>query len=94
MHIGRICDNIRLDRGFGIIPLDCRGRFHEYLWVSRIRYSMVYMEYAKIGKESDMLLMIILILLVGLMVGSIESNLREAFNDPEWIDIKDWEYRL
>lgn len=41
---------------------------------------MAYMEYAKIEKESDMLLMIILILLIGLMAGSIESNLREAFS--------------
>ena len=93
MHIGRICDNVRLDRGFGIIPLDCRGRLHEYLWVSRIRYSMAYMEYFKIEKESDMLLMIILILLVGLMAGSIESNLMEVFSDPEWMDIKEWEER-
>lgn len=52
---------------------------------------MAYMEYSKIEKESDMLLMIILILLVGLMAGSIESNLTEAFNDPEWMNIKEEE---
>ena len=50
---------------------------------------MVYMGYAKIGKESDMLLMIILILLVGLMVGSIESSLREAFSNPDWLTLED-----
>ena len=55
---------------------------------------MDYMEYAKIEKESDMLLMIILILLSGLMAGSIESDLMKAFKDPEWMDIKEWEYRL
>ena len=55
---------------------------------------MGYMEYSKIEKESDMLLMIILILLVGLMAGSIDSNLTKAFNDPEWMDISEWEYSL
>lgn len=49
---------------------------------------MAYMEYSKIEKESDMLLMIILILLAGLMAGSIESNLTKAFDDPEWMNNK------
>jgi len=38
-----------------------------------------------------MIVLIVLILLAGLVAGSIESNLREAFNDPNWIDIKEWE---
>lgn len=38
-----------------------------------------------------MIAAIILILLAGLMAGSIESNLQEAFNDANWIDIKEWE---
>ena len=94
MHVGRICDNVRLDRGFGIIPLDCRGRPHEYLWVSWIRYGVDHMEYSKIKKEGNMLLTIIVMLFAGLFMGSIESNLTEAFNDPEWMDIKEWEHRL
>lgn len=36
--------------------------------------------------RSDMVVTIILILLVGLMAGSIESNLRELFSDPNWMD--------
>lgn len=36
-----------------------------------------------------MILTIILILLVGLFAGSIESNLTNAFNDPEWMNIKE-----
>lgn len=38
-----------------------------------------------------MILTVILILLALLYVGSIESNLREAFSDPEWIDVSEWE---
>ena len=45
---------------------------------------MAYMEYSKIEKESDMLLMIILILLACLFAGSIESNLSEAFSG-DWM---------
>lgn len=45
---------------------------------------MAYMEYSKIEKES----MIILLLLAGLMAGSIESNLTKAFDDPEWMNNK------
>ena len=41
-----------------------------------------------------MIAAIILILLAGLMAGSIESNLMEVFSDPEWIDVSEWEYRL
>ena len=39
----------------------------------------------------DMMLTAILILLAWLMVGSLESNLTETFNSPEWMDIKEWE---
>ena len=41
-----------------------------------------------------MMATIIVILLVLLYAGSIESNLREAFSDPEWIDVSEWEYSL
>lgn len=41
-----------------------------------------------------MIAAIILILLVGLMAGSIESNLIAVFSNPEWIDVSEWEYRL
>lgn len=41
-----------------------------------------------------MIVTIILMLLVCLFAGSIESDLMEAFNAPEWMDIKEWEYRL
>ena len=33
-----------------------------------------------------MIVMIIVILLAGLVAGSIESNLREAFSDPNWMN--------
>ena len=36
-----------------------------------------------------MLLTIILILLAGLFAGSIESNLREAFKDPNWMNMEE-----
>lgn len=36
---------------------------------------------------------IIVILVVCLFAGSIESDLMEAFNAPEWMDIKEWEER-
>ena len=39
----------------------------------------------------DMILTVILILLAGLVAGSIESNLMEAFKDPEWMNIKEEE---
>ena len=39
--------------------------------------------------RSDMIAAIILILLARLMAGSIESNLMEAFKDPEWMNIKE-----
>ena len=42
----------------------------------------------------DMILTVILILLVLLFAGSIESNLMEVFSDPEWIDVSEWEYSL
>ena len=35
--------------------------------------------------------MIILILLAMLVVGSIESNLRESFSDPNWMGFEDRE---
>ena len=38
--------------------------------------------------------MTIVILLAGLVAGSIESNLREAFSDPNWMNVNEWEYRL
>lgn len=41
-----------------------------------------------------MLLTIIVMLFAGLFMGSLESNLTEVFKDPEWMDIKEWEYRL
>ena len=40
-----------------------------------------------------MILTVILILLAVLYAGSLESNLTETFNSPEWMDIKDWEER-
>lgn len=36
--------------------------------------------------RSDMIVTVILILLVCLFAGSIESNLRELFSDPNWMD--------
>ena len=33
--------------------------------------------------------MTIVILLVVLLAGSIESNLREAFSDPEWMNMEE-----
>ena len=39
-------------------------------------------------------LIIALVLLAGLVAGSIESNLMEVFSDPEWIDVSEWEYSL
>lgn len=39
--------------------------------------------------RSDMIAAIILILLARLMAGSIESNLHEAFNDPDWMKFKE-----
>lgn len=39
-------------------------------------------------------LVIALVLFAGLVAGSIESNLHEAFNDPTWIDVSEWEYSL
>ena len=41
-----------------------------------------------------MLLTIIVMLFAGLFMGSIESNLTEAFRDQKWMDVKEWEYRL
>lgn len=41
-----------------------------------------------------MIVIIILILLAVLFAGSIESNLMETFRNPEWMDIKEWEYKL
>ena len=38
--------------------------------------------------------MIILILLAGLFAGSIKSDLMEAFKDPEWMDVSEWEDKL
>jgi hypothetical protein len=38
-----------------------------------------------------MMATIIVILLALLYAGSIESNLREVFSDPNWIDVKEWE---
>ena len=38
---------------------------------------------------SDMIAAIILILLARLIAGSIESNLHEAFNDPDWMKIEE-----
>lgn len=47
----------------------------------------------------DMILAVILILLVLLFAGSIESNLREAFSNPDWLSfeeesISDYRQRL
>lgn len=42
----------------------------------------------------DMILAVILILLMSLFAGSIESNLMEVFSDPEWINVSEWEYKL
>lgn len=39
-------------------------------------------------------LAIILILLVLLFAGSIESNLMEVFSDPDWMDVSEWEDKL
>ena len=39
----------------------------------------------------NMIVTIILILLAVLFAGSIESNLREVFSDPEWIDVSEWD---
>ena len=36
----------------------------------------------------------IVVLLACLFAGRIKSNLTEAFKDPEWMDIKEWEHRL
>ena len=41
-----------------------------------------------------MILIAIVILLIGIFAGSIESNLMEAFKDPEWMDISEWEDKL
>ena len=41
-----------------------------------------------------MIITIVVVLLVLLFAGSIESNLMEAFLDPEWIDVSEWEYSL
>lgn len=41
-----------------------------------------------------MIVTIIIVLLVLLFAGSIESNLMEVFSDPEWIDVSEWEYSL
>lgn len=38
-----------------------------------------------------MIVLIVVILLAVLVAGSISSNLMDAFNDPNWIDIKEWE---
>lgn len=40
---------------------------------------------------NNMIVTVIIVLLVLLFAGSIESNLHEAFNDTNWIDIKEWE---
>lgn len=39
-------------------------------------------------------LAIILILLVLLFAGSIESNLMDTFRNPDWMDVSEWEYSL
>lgn len=36
-----------------------------------------------------MIALIILILLAGLMAGSIESNLHKAFSDPNWMNMEE-----
>lgn len=41
-----------------------------------------------------MILTVILILLMSLFAGSIESNLMETFRNPDWMDVSEWEYRL
>lgn len=41
-----------------------------------------------------MIVTIIIVLLVLLFTGSIESNLMEVFSDPEWMDVSEWEYSL
>ena len=41
-----------------------------------------------------MIALTIVILLAGLLAGSIESNLIAVFSNPEWIDVSEWEYRL
>lgn len=41
-----------------------------------------------------MIVTIIIVLLVLLFAGSIESNLMEVFSDPEWMDVTEWEYKL
>lgn len=41
-----------------------------------------------------MIVTIIIVLLAVLVAGSIESNLHELFNDPDWIDVSEWEYIL
>lgn len=41
-----------------------------------------------------MIVTIIIVLLVLLFAGSIESNLMEVFSDPEWMDVSEWEYSL
>ena len=42
---------------------------------------MVYM-----GGDKMIALIIALVLLAGLVAGSIESNLMDAFSDPNWMD--------
>ena len=41
-----------------------------------------------------MIVTVIIVLLVLLFAGSIESNLMEVFSDPEWMDVSEWEYSL
>lgn len=41
--------------------------------------------------RSDMILLTILMLLLALFAGSINSELTKTFSDPEWIDVDQWE---
>lgn len=46
------------------------------------------------GGDKMIALVMALVLLAALFTGSIESNLMETFQNPEWMDIKEWEYKL
>lgn len=41
-----------------------------------------------------MIVTIIIVLLVLLFAGSIESNLMETFRNPDWMDVSEWEDKL
>ena len=60
-------------------------RLHGYIKASRSENCKII---------ANNMIVTIVVLLACLFAGSIESDLMEAFKDPEWMDIKEWEYRL